>query len=558
MVRHPAPSPSPFALCTLLSRSLTPSRVGPCARTLGDLDGATRKLFLFGDAFAEHGKEIEGSILVVLAPKISRPEDGAGEVAFSVDKGAQLFKLGWAADFGFCKAERKDGKPCTMAVNVRVCEYCSYHAGAALKALEARPNGRMDASGSARAMTERRKLTQVANRAGQGSYLHHHAAGVVGGLRQTQPAKPAAPIGKVNVEELRRLAAETGRANSQGARLVTHLANSAGGGQPSLALPQPRPGTVGAQSRMRMTGSSVPQALHPPKAGGAQRPQQPHVVVMMDNDAFGDDDGLPMDNFAHLPLSQRGTNALDKDPARMQAVALSKQIGGFKRPDPGGPRQRPPLIAAPQQRPLQQTTAWNPPAGRASALSAALPARAAPSLVWAQQVPHASAANNNKRSLSAAFGAVTAGDDAAAGSIHAALAEEDVELNLQRTLDLLAKREGLAEAAEKVTSIKVHAFKCMCGALTERQRPECLDLGHHGRTVHVEKRFWECRHCHRRCLTLDSKHPPLRPCTNCGGINFDATPLGGRRKVDVQDGVACREALLPRGEEHAFSLKSLR
>ena len=184
--------------CSLARLPLTPA----LPRTLSDLDDTSIKLFLFGDAFAEHSKEHEGSLVCLLAPKVSTSNsahDGGGPgFSLSVDKGAQLFKLGTAADFGLCKGERKDGRPCSMPVNKSVCEYCKYHAAAALKALDSRPPGRMDASGSARAMTERRRLMQAA---GKGAGLHYAGRQGNSDWRQGPPPKPLA-----TTEELKRVA----------------------------------------------------------------------------------------------------------------------------------------------------------------------------------------------------------------------------------------------------------------------------------------------------------------------------------------------------------------
>jgi hypothetical protein len=124
------------------------------------------KLFLFGEAFAEHWKaraerctcvslmrcsdtmpsrvqEMETAVLAVLGARVKREEGGDGGVTLSIDKAAQLFKLGLAADFGRCKADRKDGRPCSMAVNRAVSEYCCFHAAAAVKQLR---SGRMELS----------------------------------------------------------------------------------------------------------------------------------------------------------------------------------------------------------------------------------------------------------------------------------------------------------------------------------------------------------------------------------------------------------------------------
>ncbi len=109
-----------------------------------DLDGTSTRLFLFGEAFAVHWKESETSLLAVLSARVKR-EDGASGgtagVTLSIDKAAQLWRIGAAADFGRCKAERKDGKPCSMAVNRGASEFCIFHAAAAIKTLR---SGRLE------------------------------------------------------------------------------------------------------------------------------------------------------------------------------------------------------------------------------------------------------------------------------------------------------------------------------------------------------------------------------------------------------------------------------
>ena len=90
--------------------------------------------------------------MAVVSAKVKR-DDGGGAagggaaksgVSLSIDKAAQLYKLGTAADFARCKADRKDGRPCSMAVNKSVSEYCCFHAAAAIKALQ---TGRVELGG---------------------------------------------------------------------------------------------------------------------------------------------------------------------------------------------------------------------------------------------------------------------------------------------------------------------------------------------------------------------------------------------------------------------------
>jgi hypothetical protein len=106
---------------------------------------------------------------------------------------------------------------------------------------------------------------------------------------------------------------------------------------------------------------------------------------------------------------------------------------------------------------------------------------------------------------------------------------------------------------------QVSAYRCGCGSLTERRRPDCVAKGHSGGPTSVVKRFFACRGCKRRAFTLDSAYP-ARACAGCSGTHFDRAPMSNAAapRVDLESGPACREGLKPRGEEHTFSLKSLR
>jgi hypothetical protein len=112
-----------------------------CVWKLSDLkrgsSATTVPVFLFGEACSGAWKELPGTAFALLAAKAVPRKDGADagaeEAALSIDKLQQLQRIGHASEFAFCKAERRDGKPCSMWVNKEECEYCEYHVGAALR-----------------------------------------------------------------------------------------------------------------------------------------------------------------------------------------------------------------------------------------------------------------------------------------------------------------------------------------------------------------------------------------------------------------------------------------
>ncbi|GLI67277.1 hypothetical protein VaNZ11_011461 [Volvox africanus] len=114
--------------------------------TLSDLAGKQITLFLWRKAASEHYKEPEGSLLLLWSPQVRRDEGGGGGgYSLHIDKPEMLQRPGMSTDFGLCRGTRKDGNRCTIPINKSSCEYCPYHAQAALRALS---SNRADMAGA--------------------------------------------------------------------------------------------------------------------------------------------------------------------------------------------------------------------------------------------------------------------------------------------------------------------------------------------------------------------------------------------------------------------------
>ncbi|KAL1499222.1 hypothetical protein AB1Y20_013729 [Prymnesium parvum] len=99
-------------------------------------NGTTMSIFLFGEACEVAWKYLPGSVLAIISARALPPKGSSAEAAMSINKQAQLVRIGQAADFGLCQGERRDGKPCGLWVNLSECEYCSFHVLAALRKSE--------------------------------------------------------------------------------------------------------------------------------------------------------------------------------------------------------------------------------------------------------------------------------------------------------------------------------------------------------------------------------------------------------------------------------------
>ncbi|CAH0482437.1 unnamed protein product [Peronospora belbahrii] len=96
---------------------------------LSDLDGTELGLFLFGDAYVSHWKEMTGSVMAVLNATLL-PATEKNKFAFKVTQSAEIVKLGKAVDFGICKGTTAGEARCRLAVNTAKTQYCLHHIAA--------------------------------------------------------------------------------------------------------------------------------------------------------------------------------------------------------------------------------------------------------------------------------------------------------------------------------------------------------------------------------------------------------------------------------------------
>ncbi|XP_068132237.1 protein MCM10 homolog [Hyperolius riggenbachi] len=95
-------------------------------------------LFLFGDVHKEHWKTDQGMVIGILNANPMKPKEGTDEVCLSVDNPQKILLMGDAMDLGTCKARKKNGDPCSQMVNLNDCEFCQYHVQAQYKKVSAK------------------------------------------------------------------------------------------------------------------------------------------------------------------------------------------------------------------------------------------------------------------------------------------------------------------------------------------------------------------------------------------------------------------------------------
>lgn len=114
--------------------------------TISDLGEGDVTLFLFGEVFKHHWKELEGRIIALLNPHSmdgnAHPKNSSQQkkqsTAITVEKSSQILILGVSRDYGICKGTRQDGAPCSMVVNLNLGQFCEYHVMSAYKKTRAK------------------------------------------------------------------------------------------------------------------------------------------------------------------------------------------------------------------------------------------------------------------------------------------------------------------------------------------------------------------------------------------------------------------------------------
>lgn len=84
--------------------------------SLSDLNDTELGVFLFGEAYEVHWKQMEGSVVAVLNAALL-PATEKNQFAFKVSQANEVVKLGSAVDFGICKGLTSGEARCRLAVN---------------------------------------------------------------------------------------------------------------------------------------------------------------------------------------------------------------------------------------------------------------------------------------------------------------------------------------------------------------------------------------------------------------------------------------------------------
>ena len=86
-----------------------------------------------------------------------------------------------------------------------------------------------------------------------------------------------------------------------------------------------------------------------------------------------------------------------------------------------------------------------------------------------------------------------------------------------------------------------------CNYTSFSQSEYCRNMGHNVKRLTVKKRFFECKKCKNRTITLGNKYPKMS-CNKCGESSWERVGMMREKKGPMLDS----EMLLIRGQEESF------
>ncbi|XP_049480553.1 protein MCM10 homolog isoform X1 [Panthera uncia] len=584
---------------------------------LNDLRDLTRyvSLFLFGEVHKQLWKTEQGTVIGLLNANPMKPRDGSEEVCLSVDHPQKILIMGEALDLGTCKAKKKNGQPCTQTVNLNDCEYCQYHIQTQYKKLSARradlqstfSGGRIPKKFARKGTGLRERLCQDGFYYGgvsSASYAASIAAAVAPKKKiQTtltnmvvkgtdliiQEAQQKLGIHQKSLscsEEFRELM----DLPTFGARnLKQHLAKARSSGRVSLPLSgahtaSPRP--LGAPQPMAcvlgLTGSLKP-AFQSVSASALLKQQKQHMLEMRKKRSE--------EIQKRFLQSSSGVESLAVPPSSQRAPSWSPQMGAEFPSLEGTPATPMPKLGrgisegddvlffdeSPPPRPKLSALA------EAKKLAAITKLRAKGQLLTKtdpngikkkqkdpqdvlevkerveknntfspQAEDELEPARKKRREQLAYLESDEFQKILKAKSKHTGvLREAEAELQ-ERYFEPLVKKEQMEEKMRSIREVKCRVVTCKTCAYTHFKPLEtCVSEQHDYHWHDGLKRFFKCP-CGNRSISLDRL--PKKHCSNCGLFKWERDGMLKEKTGPKIGG----ETLLPRGEEHAKFLNSLK
>ncbi|CAG7824360.1 unnamed protein product [Allacma fusca] len=456
-----------------------------------------------------------GAFIDVVTPSVL--DSSGGPLKLSVTNPTQIRHIGTGRYFGYCQAKRKDGQNCTVVVNTIECGVCIHHASGELKKL------------NRKSQSSKAAPTKKFNN-------FKEAAEDVTGVITANFGGPVVPKKKVNA-----------RMELQGGLQSLHKNSLRHGNHSSISFEQPK------------------QSLLPPKVEKKDEVKEPLKLDPQKTRHLTDKDRQILEALgtknveSDLPcMLAQNPNAGSRnyiqylaqkqyqlDKARM-AKSEQQQMEGYGETI-GMNREM-----LDRMKKALNYVRKNGPITKANDSSKKRKLEGSPgsSQSSSQMTSKALKGNSSKTVGKPKIDVVFDFDSDEykkilnAKSKHETLLEE---VQQEEYFERLEKKEAIENKMLNTFTIATNAVMCReCKYVAVGQSDYCKEKRHTIRIVKATKRFFKCKDCGNRAMSLDRL--PKHPCKICKNTSWLAAPVGKERKGPVLES----EVLAIRGDEERF------
>ena len=522
-----------------------------------DLKGdiATVSLFLFGKAHKEHWKMPLNKVIGILNPKIMDGKEGKkNDVTISIDHPDKLMELGESVDLGTCEFVKPSGQRCTNVVNKALCNYCVYHLKSAYKS-HASSRSSLQSSysgGGGNEMTRQRLMNKVAGRGetifAGGQILNNQAPVVLGKKSVKSKARDnqlIASLGGV-------------ASTSGGAKMVNEVVTTGKfRGRPMGAfLTQEQKAVVskvsdnvseelGARLLSATPGSRMFLSTMCKDKKEEEAKKNP-VVQKSAKDLLLEHKRNLQFNSPKLGrgLSKTGEFSLDISPSvkknylnssQSKALAILKMKGNsLAKVDPNNQHRSKNRTEDVKDKIKKRIRSEDDEIADEENVSS----------------------NANKKPKIETKTVMVFGKEVKVGDLEAARDKSSQNTHLIDEAELEAvdnyffkaeAKDAIEQKMLDTRSVKVKAVTCSICNYTDFKSSElCKQQGHKVKVIDATKRFFSCKDCKRRTVSLDRL--PKKTCDKCGGSSWERAGMIAERKGPQLD----TEKLSVRGNEETF------
>ncbi|XP_039617214.1 protein MCM10 homolog isoform X2 [Polypterus senegalus] len=532
-------------------------------------------LFLFGDVHKEHWKTESGSVIGILNPNQMKPKDGSDGVSLSVDHPQKILLMGEAIDFGTCKAKKKNGEPCTQIVNLDLCPFCQYHVNAQYKKLSSK-RAELQSSYSGKAPNKyKRNGSSLKERLCQSGF---HYGGIsspafAASLAATVPRKPS----QTTLSSLFIKGADSIVKEAQKSVLSSKISQSSDDFKELLKMPTPGALNLHHLSQGKVSAGSAGKPVTGIQSITASQliKQQKQQMLAARRKKSEDIQKRFLESTLKTGCPETSEHlspkAADTFPGKHKTMAtpLAPKLGGGLEEgedillfDSPLPVQELPMSAAKKvalRKVRERGTLLtkedpnNIKRKRSEAILSNIAKRAEKSLSSPEEEKEGiEPALKKRREQMQYLQSAEFQDILNAKSRHTEVLNEAEREIQEQYFEPLVKKEQMEEKMKNIKEMKCRAVTCKtCKYTYFKPLDKCVNENHDYHWHDAMKRFFRCQ-CGQRAISLDRL--PHKHCSNCGLFKWERDGML-KEKTGPKIGA---ELLLPRGEEHAKFLNSLK